>query len=385
MNEQIPRVRFEPTQDPSALREPSSQPSPATAPPAGKRRKIVVAALCAFALAGLWYGYRYIVEGRFIVSTDDAYVKANVTTISAKVGGILVAEPVIDNSLVKKGDILAEIDPGDYRLALAAAVRRIDTQGATIARIAAQRDGQEAAVAQARAQLAAAEADRTRAVSEFERTETLVERKFATPQRLDVARADRDRALAAVIGAKAAVSAAEAALGVLRAQETEAERTRNELRVTQDRAQRDLDFTTVRAPFDGVVGNRAAQPGALVAPGTRLMSLVPLDTVYVEANFKETQIGGLKPGQKVKLVVDAYAKREIEGEVESIAPASGAQYSMLPPENATGNFTKIVQRVPVRIRIPAEVARDGILRPGMSVYVDIDTRTPRTDTRASRF
>ena len=150
---------------------------------------------------------------------------------------------------------------------------------------------------------------------------------------------------------------------------------RDELRVTQDKAQRDLDFTIVRAPFDGVVGNRAAQPGELVAPGTRLMSLIPLDSVYVEANFKETQLGALKPGQKVKLIVDAYAKQTIEGMVDSVAPASGAQYSMLPPENATGNFTKIVQRVPVRIRVPAEVAKTGILRPGMSVVVDVDTRT----------
>ncbi|MCC2105376.1 MAG: HlyD family secretion protein, partial [Hyphomicrobiales bacterium] len=237
---------------------------------------------------------------------------------------------------VKAGDILVEIDPGDYRLAVDAAARRIDTQTATIARIGAQRVGQEAIVAQARAQLTASEADQARAASEFERTTALVEKKFATPQRLDLARADRDRTVAAVTGAKAAVAASEAALAVLRAQEIEAERARDELRVTQAKAQRDLGFATLRAPFDGVVGNRAAQPGALVAPGARLMSLIPLDTAYVEANFKETQIGALKPGQKAKLVVDAYAKREIEGVVESVAPASGAQYSMLPPENATG-------------------------------------------------
>ncbi|MCC2101988.1 MAG: HlyD family secretion protein, partial [Hyphomicrobiales bacterium] len=273
------------------------------------------------------------------------------------------------------GDILVEIDPGDYRLAVDAAARRIDTQTATIARIGAQRVGQEAIVAQARAQLTASEADQARAASEFERTTALVEKKFATPQRLDLARADRDRTVAAVTGAKAAVAASEAALAVLRAQEIEAERARDELRVTQAKAQRDLGFATLRAPFDGVVGNRAAQPGALVAPGARLMSLIPLDTAYVEANFKETQIGALKPGQKAKLVVDAYAKREIEGVVESVAPASGAQYSMLPPENATGNFTKIVQRVPVRIRVPSDVAKSGILRPGMSVVVDVDTRT----------
>lgn len=371
MTEQIPKERFERLADPVA----TAPAPPARADATSGKRRIVGLLLLAAIAAGVWYGYRYVTEGRFIVATDDAYVKANMATISAKVGGNILAVPVVDNQSVKAGDILVEIDPGDYKLALDAAARRIDTQAATIARIGAQRVGQEAAVAQARAQLTAVEADQARAASEFERATALVEKKFATPQRLDLARADRDRTTAAVTGAKAAVAASEAALAVLRAQEVEAERARDELKVTQDKAKRDLDFTVLRAPFDGVVGNRAAQPGALVAPGTRLMSLIPLDTAYVEANFKETQIGALKPGQKAKLVVDAYAKREIEGVVESVAPASGAQYSMLPPENATGNFTKIVQRVPVRIRVPSDIAKSGILRPGMSVVVDVDTRT----------
>ena len=377
MTEQIPKERFERLADPviASSAPGQSAPEPTPAPPSGRKRRVVALLVSAAVLTAAWYGYRYVTEGRFIVATDDAYVKADVATISAKVGGNLVAVPVVENQKVKAGDTLVEIDPVDYRLALAAAARRIDTQSATIDRIDAQRIGQESSVVQARAQLTAAEADQVRASSEFERAETLVERKFATPQRLDVARADRDRTNAVVAGARAAVAAAEAALAVLRAQETEAERVRDELRVTQDKAKRDLDFTIVRAPFDGVVGNRAAQLGALVAPGTRLMSLIPLDSVYVEANFKETQLGALKPGQKVKLIVDAYAKQTIEGTVESVAPASGAQYSMLPPENATGNFTKIVQRVPVRIRVPAEVAKTGILRPGMSVVVDVDTRT----------
>ncbi|MCB1541828.1 MAG: HlyD family secretion protein [Rhodoblastus sp.] len=377
MTEQIPKERFERLADPVAATIAPAEPVRETAPaaPGGAPRKVVAILASAALLAGLWYGYRYVTEGRFIVATDDAYVKADVATISAKVGGNLVGVPVVDNQKVKAGDVLVQIDPGDYKLAAAAAARRIDTQTATIARIDAQRVGQVAAVGQARAQLTAAQADQARAASEFERAEQLMEKKFATPQRLDLARADRDRTTAAVAGATAAVAAAEAALAVIAAQETEADRMRDELRVAHDKTKRDLDFTTVRAPFDGVVGNRAAQLGALVAPGTRLMSLIPLDSVYVEANFKETQLGGLKPGQKALLVVDAYAKQHIEGVVESVAPASGAQYSMLPPENATGNFTKIVQRVPVRIRVPAEVAKTGLLRPGMSVVVDVDTRT----------
>ena len=286
----------------------------------------------------------------------------------------MLSVPVTDNQSVKAGDVLLQIDPGDYRLAVDAARRRIDTQNATIARIDAQIASQEANVAQAQAQQAASVADEIRAASEFERAQALVERKFATPQRLDLARADRDRTIAAVSGAKAAQTAAQANIGVLRAQKVEAESARAELQTALDRANRDLDFATVRAPFDGVVGNKAALPGVFVTPGARLMSLVPLDSAYVEANYKETQLGRIQPGLKASIIVDAYAGRRIEGVVESLSPASGAQFSMLPPENATGNFTKIVQRVPVRVRVPADVARSGQLRPGLSVVVEIDTR-----------
>ena len=155
---------------------------------------------------------------------------------------------------------------------------------------------------------------------------------------------------------------------------TEAERTRAELQTALDRAERDLSFTEVRAAFDGVIGNKAVQPGQYVQTGTRLLALVPLDSAYVEANFKETQLGALKPGQRVSISVDAYSDKPIQGRVESFAPASGSQFSLLPPENATGNFTKIVQRVPVRIKVPPEVARAGILRPGLSVVVEVHTR-----------
>ena len=146
---------------------------------------------------------------------------------------------------------------------------------------------------------------------------------------------------------------------------------------TLDRANRDLSFTTIRAPFDGVIGNKAVQPGQYVQTGTRLLSLVPLDTVYIEANFKETQLDRLKPGQAVTIKPDALSSRSIQGTVESIAPASGAEFSMLPPENATGNFTKIVQRVPVRIKVPVEVAEESVLRPGTSVEVEVHTRDER--------
>jgi membrane fusion protein (multidrug efflux system) len=347
-------------------------PSTATRP---SRRRLVLAVVGAGALlAGAWFGWSWWTVVRFRVSTDDAYVKADVATIAARAAGHVVHVAVGDNARVAAGDLLAEIDPGDARLAVGAAEGRIATQKATIARIVAQSRAQEASIAQAEAQLAAARSDVARSEADFTRASDLVRSAAGTQQRLDQARADRDRVHAAVAVAEAGVAAARGSLAVFEAQRREAEQTLGELETALDKARRDLDFTRVVAPFSGVVGNRAVQLGQYVQPGTRLLALVPLDTVQIEANFKETQIARLKPGQPVEVVVDAFGSRRIEGRVASIAPASGAQFSLLPPENATGNFTKIVQRIPVRITLPAEVVAEGIVRPGMSVEVAVDTR-----------
>jgi membrane fusion protein (multidrug efflux system) len=175
------------------------------------------------------------------------------------------------------------------------------------------------------------------------------------------------------MSAHAGLAAAEAGLGVLKAQKTELERGKDELETALARAKRDLAFTTVTAPFDGVVVNKAVQLGQLVQPGVRLLALVALDSVYVDANFKETQLERLKPGMKAQIRADAFPGHVIEGQIESVSPATGAQFSLLPPENATGNFTKVVQRVPVRISLPESVRREDLLRPGLSVTVEIDT------------
>ena len=350
------------------------QPEVKPAPPAGRKRAILIIVLGIIA-AGCWFGWSYWSHGRFIVATDDAYVRADTAIIASKVGGYLTSVPVAENQKVKAGDLLVQIDPVDYQLALSAAQRRLDTQDATIARIAAQGTAQRALIMQAGSQLNAAKADQIRAAAEYQRATALMAQKFGTPQRQEQARADRDRTAANVASAEAAVAGAEANDAVLRAQQIEAQRVRDELRVTGERAQRDLDFTAVRAPFDAVVGNRSAQPGALVAPGTRLLALVPLESAYVDAAYKETQIGRVLPGMKASISVDAYPDKKFEGVVESVAPASGAQFSLLPPENATGNFTKIVQRMSARIRLPKEAVSDGLIRPGLSVVVDVDTRT----------
>ena len=344
-------------------------------PPKKKKKRVLLPLILLAAVGGGSYeGYRYFVEGRFLVSTDDAYVKADMSTIAAKVAGYVTAVPIVQNVQVRAGDVLATIDDGDYRNAVDAAQARIATQDATIARMGRQIEAQSATIDQAKASLVSSKAEATRTAAEYDRAKSLLQSTFGTQQRLDQALADRDRAAAAVTSATASVTSAEANLDVLKAQQVEATKVRGELETTLARAERDLNFTVIRAPFDGVVGNKAVQPGQFVQTGTRLLALVPLKSAYIEANFKETQIDRLQAGQKVTIKPDAFSTRSIEGSVESVAPASGAEFSMLPPENATGNFTKIVQRVPVRIAIPSDVANEGFLRPGLSVEVEVHTR-----------
>jgi len=347
------------------------------APGGRKRRILLVVAAIALSVGG-WFGWDWWTHGRFVVSTDDAYVKAETATVAARTAGTLIATPVGDGATVRAGDLLAEIDPVDTRLAIAAAEARIATQGATIARIAAQIEAQKAAEAQAEAQLVAARADAERAAAEFDRAEALVRAAAGTQQKLDQARADRDRSRAAIVAAEAGSAAARGTRAVYEAQKREAEQSLDELRVALDKAKRDASFTRVVAPFDGVVGNRAAQVGSLVQPGTRLMALVPVDRLYVEANFKETQLKRIRPGQRATIEVDALGGATVEGRVVGVSPATGAQFSLLPPENATGNFTKIVQRVPVRIEVSGEALRGGQLRAGLSVTAEVDLRDPAT-------
>jgi len=300
-------------------------------PQRGSRRKLVLGVVAVLA-AGVaaWFGYNYITVGRFTVSTDDAYVQAYNTTLAAKVAGYLASVPVTDNTYVHTGDVIATIDDGDYRLAVDSARGKVATQEATVARIAHQITAQEAAVEQARTQLVAAQAGSRRMELELNRQNLLVARDASSRQL-------QEQALA--------------------------------------KAERDLSFTVIRAPIDGVIGNRAVQTGDYVQTGQRLASLVPLAEVYVTANFKETQVARLRPGQPVSIAVDALPEHTIQGTVESFSPASGAVFSLLPPDNATGNFTKIVQRLPVRIHVPLDIAREGLLRPGMSVVVSVNTKS----------
>lgn len=378
-SEQTP---FERSADAPAAREKGSDaPVKGAAPAKSSRRKPIFMGLGAVALmAGAYFAYNYITVGRFMVSTDDAYVGAYMSIISPKVSAIVTAVPVVDNEAVKEGQVLVHLDEGDYQLALDQAQSKLATQMAVIKTFDAQIKAAEANAAQQRAQLDAAKANVIKTKADYERTDALTAKDYATKAALDAAIAARDSAIAQVNANDAAIQSADANVALLHAQRIQAEKTAKELQVAVDQAKRDLSFTTIRAPFDGVVGNRGGvQVGDYVTPGKRLMAIVPLDKVFVDANYKETQLPPIVAGQTATISVDALDGEDLKGTVQSVSPASGSQFSLLPPENATGNFTKIVQRVPVRIAIPASEAK-GKLRPGLSVVVSIDTRTTPSKT-----
>jgi membrane fusion protein (multidrug efflux system) len=393
--EQAENAHSETSRPDEAWPNPASQPQ-ARAPEAPASRKAKIAAglktnrkrilqgVAALALIGAaWFGYSYLTVGRYIVSTDDAYVRADATTLAAKVSGYVSTIDTNDNTFVRAGDVIARIEDGDYKLALDSARDKVATQRATVERIGRQIVAQQAAVDQAKAQLISAQAAQTRADAELGRQQALATKEFASKQTLEQAQATRDQSVAAVQSAQAAIDGAIANVDVLKAQQREAAQTLKELQTAQAKAERDLSFTEIRAPIDGVLGNRAMHVGDYVQPGQRLAALVPLDGVYVDANFKETQLAGMRPGQPVTISVDALPEHDIVGQVASVSPASGSVFSLLPPDNATGNFTKIVQRLAVRIRLPADVTDKRLLRPGMSVIASVNTKPANTTKSAS--
>jgi membrane fusion protein, multidrug efflux system len=355
----------------------------AAAPKSGKRKKMIligVGVLLALAAAG--YGVDYLLVGRFHVSTDDAYVRANNTTLGARVAGHVAAILPGDNVVVRKGDVIFRIDDGDYRIAVEAARTRIATQQATIDRIGRQVTAMESAAEQAKAQLASADASLKRAGLDFDRQQALSTKGFASRATFEVSEAGRDQGMASVKSAQAAYDAARDNIEVTRAQQAEARAQLAELQTSLAKAERDLDFASVRAPVDGTFSNRLVNTGDFIQAGQRLGNVVPLNDVFIDANFKETQLKRIRPGQPVKISVDAYGHRKFAGTIDSISPAAGSVFTLLPPDNATGNFTKIVQRLPVRVRVPKDVAKQNLLRAGMSVYVTVDTAEGAKDAES---
>ncbi len=346
-------------------------------PPAKRRRgKFVLLLFLVAALsAGGYFGREYWLVGRFMVTTDDAYLAADSSYVSPKVPGYVARVPVAENQMVRKGDPLVVIDDGDYRIALESAQAKIDSQKMTLARMDAQITAARAQIAQAEAGLQSAQATADNAARERKRADELFASGTITSARRDQAVTADRRARAAVASARAQLAAAKANVAVLKAQRAEAASRMRGLELARKKAARDLGFITLRAPFDGQIANLSVHPGDLVGVGQKLAMVVPVGKLYITANFKETQMERVVPGEKVRIKVDALPDVAFAGRVDSIAPGTGSLFSLLPTDNATGNFTKIVQRVPVRISLTGPRAALSRLRAGLSVVVRVDSRT----------
>src|ERR1700754_4847695 len=328
------------------------------------------------AVAVALYGAHWWTTGRFIEDTDDAYVGGDITVIGAKVRGYTRAIAATDNQVVHKGDLLVKIDDRDYRAALEKAEAAVAAQEAALHNLDAVAQLQHSNIAQAQAGLSAAHAEATRSKLDDERYRDLVSRSAVSVESAQRAQADSQTAHAATERASASVQAAERQLDVVDTQKRQIEAALPQARAEADIARLNLSYTELRAPVDGVIGNRRARVGTYAAAGSQMLVVVPSRGLWVDANFKEDQLARMRVGQAVDVRADVMPDRDFKGHVTSLAPATGAQFSVLPPENATGNFTKIVQRVPVRVTLDGADGELGILRPGLSVTARIDTKAP---------
>ena len=304
-------------------------------------------------------------------STDNAYVRGNVTSLAPKVAGYVTAVEVEDNQAVRTGDVLFRIDDREYRARLAQAEANVEAAEARLANVDAESRLQNALIRQAEAQRRSTVAEMDLASKASERRRTLVRSGFVSQAHVDETDAARSRAEAGLSAASAMVEAQQRRITVISTQREGAVAAVTQARAARDLAQIDLDNTVVRAPVDGVVGNRQVRVGRLVATGAAVLDVVPVKDVWVVANFKETQLEGLRPGQRARITVDGYPHQAFEGVVDSFAPGSGAAFSLLPADNATGNFVRVVQRVPVKIRFVGQHTSARLV-PGLSARVVIE-------------
>jgi membrane fusion protein (multidrug efflux system) len=342
---------------------------------AGTFKRLGLCAAMGLATLGVVaYAHHWMTIGRFIESTDDAYVGGDITVIAPKVAGFIDRVAVTDNQPVRPGDLLVKLDDKDYVAALDRAQAAVDAQRATLANLDATRRLQSAVIEQARAGVTAADAELRRARDDEERFRDLSAHAAASIQTYQKAAADYQQAGAQVQKSRAVVEAAEREYDVIDTRKRQTLAALAEADANVNIAQLNLSYTQLRSPIAGIVGNRSARTGAYAAVGTQLISVVPDSGLWIDANFKESQLQHMHPGQHVKVTADVLPGHEFIGHVASLAPATGAEFSVLPAENATGNFTKIVQRVPVRVLLDGDASTLGRLRPGLSVSVAVDER-----------
>jgi membrane fusion protein (multidrug efflux system) len=338
-----------------------------------KRLLIAALALGLLAAAAI-YGDYYWTTGRFLVTTDDAYVDAHSVLISPKVSGYISEVPVDDNQTVKAGQVLARIDPRDYQTALDQARANVAAARASIDTLNQQIAQQKLIVEQDNQTVTSDQAALVFSQQDFQRYTDLAKTGYGTVQRAQQAQADIREKQATLQHDTTAVRAAEQQIDVFLAQLAQAKATLAQQQAMEHQAELNLSYTTITAPMNGAVGVRTLRVGQYVQPGTQLMAVVPFEGVYITANYKETELTDMRPGQPVTIAIDTFPGVTVRGHVDSLAPASGQQFALLPPDNATGNFTKIVQRIPVKIAVDQGDPLAGLLRPGMSVEPTVDTR-----------
>ncbi|MTI13578.1 HlyD family secretion protein [Sansalvadorimonas verongulae] len=340
---------------------------------------------CVLAIVGLVSAGYWFTVARFQESTDNAYLQSDIVYVSTKQPGYADAGWIKDNQKVHEGDVLARIEATDYKLKVDEAKAEVHSAKAAIQQFQSQRSLQQSQIHVAEAQLNVARAEQELAASELKRIAPLFERSVISRDKLDNAQAANKKAIAQVQGQKAALESTRRQLSVIDNQIVAAQASLQQAQSVLAIARQSLAETVITAPIDGVIGQRQVKDGQLLKSGSVLFSLVNTDTVWVTANFKETQISRMQTGQPVELEIDAFPGQPITGYIDSLWPASGARFSLLPPENATGNFTKIVQRIPVKIVIPADQALAGQLRAGMSVTANVDTREEPVNLKALTF
>jgi membrane fusion protein (multidrug efflux system) len=337
-------------------------------------------------VASAYFGRHYWTVGRFEVATDDAYVKADNTTIAPKISGYIAVVLVGDNERVNAGEILARIDDRDYKVAVERAKADVAAAKAAIGNKQAALNAQQSAIDAASATITANQANQTFAEQENKRYSDLAKTGFGSVQNAQQASSRFLAARAAVTRDTAALANAVKQIDVLRAELAQAGANLARAQAELDQAELNLSYTIIAAPISGEVGNRTLRVGQYVQAGAQLMSVVPTEAAYIVANYKETQLTDVHPGQPVEISVDMFPGEVFRGRVDSLAPASGQEFALLPPDNATGNFTKVVQRIPVKIVLDAGSPLSVVLRPGMSVTPTIDTKMqePRVVSAAVR-
>jgi membrane fusion protein (multidrug efflux system) len=361
------------------IQKPSDAPAvePTAATPQPRRRSarrwlLGGAAVALLVGLGSLAGWEYWTVWRFEVSTDDAYVQADIVAIAPQVSGYIAELQVDDNQKVKAGDVLARIDDRPYAAALAQAQSDVAAAKANIADVEAQLAEQQSLIEEANAAIKVDQAAEAFAAEDSARFGTLAAKGYGTVHDAQQASSQQAGLTASIAKDQAAATAAQQQLAILQAKLAEAKALLAHTEAAERTAQLNLGYTTITAPADGVVGERTVRVGQYVVPGTQLLAVVPLGRTYVVGNFKETQLTDVRPGQPAVIAVDTFPGVTVRGVVDSLAPASGQEFALLPPDNATGNFTKIVQRVPVKIRIDPANPLQGLLRPGMSVTPTID-------------